>query len=77
MSTGVTASAQWTRLGVHSREIADHDLRELFAGEPDHGARYAGQVGDLYIDYSKHWLNADTLRLVERMADAVDPPSAI
>ncbi|GAA4941037.1 hypothetical protein GCM10023238_03440 [Streptomyces heliomycini] len=48
------------------------DLRELFAADPGRGSGYTLRVGDLYVDYSKHLINDETLRLLRELAAATD-----
>ncbi|ANS64460.1 glucose-6-phosphate isomerase [Streptomyces lincolnensis] len=47
-------------------------LRELFAADPGRGTGYTLRVGDLHIDYSKHLVTDDTLRLLRELAAATD-----
>ncbi|MER5600605.1 glucose-6-phosphate isomerase, partial [Streptomyces sp. NPDC002265] len=61
---------EWTALAKHREELADTGLRELFAGDPGRGSGYTLQVGDLYIDYSKHLVTDETLRLLRELAAA-------
>ncbi|KXF50382.1 glucose-6-phosphate isomerase [Rhodococcus sp. SC4] len=77
MTNDVTQTVAWKQLEVHRRECADLDLRQLFARDPRRGELYAAQVGDLFIDYSKHWLTGETLNLFEQLATEVDLSAAI
>ncbi|MCI3243969.1 glucose-6-phosphate isomerase [Streptomyces spinosisporus] len=63
---------EWTALAEHREELADTHLRELFAADPGRGTGYTLQVGDLYIDYSKHLVTDETLRLLRELAAATD-----
>ena len=45
-------------------------VRALFADAPDRGAAYTLRVGDLHIDYSKHLVTDETLRLLRDLAGA-------
>jgi glucose-6-phosphate isomerase len=63
---------QWRALRQHHRELGEPPLRELFATDPDRGRRYALEVGDLYIDYSRHLITDETLRLLFELAEARD-----
>ncbi len=71
MVTEVTKTAAWTALQRHHEQIRDTHLREFFDADPERGRELAVTVGDLYIDYSKHRLNRETLRLLTGLATAV------
>ncbi|MEV0400914.1 glucose-6-phosphate isomerase [Actinoallomurus sp. NPDC050550] len=66
----VDQTEQWRALRQHRRELGEAPLRELFAADPDRGRRYAMEVGDLYIDYSRHLITDETLRLLRELAEA-------
>jgi glucose-6-phosphate isomerase len=68
----ITASPQWTALTNHYEKVKDLHLRELFAGDPDRGRRMTVQAVDLYLDYSKHRVTAETLELLIALVEAVD-----
>ncbi|MFF8429369.1 glucose-6-phosphate isomerase [Streptomyces sp. NPDC016566] len=70
--TRLNQTPEWTALTKHREELADTHLRELFAADPERGAGYTLQVGDLYIDYSKHLVTDETLRLLRELAAATD-----
>ncbi|NGO68407.1 glucose-6-phosphate isomerase [Streptomyces boncukensis] len=61
---------EWQALAKHREELGDTHLRTLFAEDPDRGRRYALRVGDLYLDYSKHLVTDETLRLLRELARA-------
>src|SRR5262245_14638315 len=58
----------WRVLRDHHSQIASLHLRDLFAAEPDRGARLAAEAAGLYVDYSKHRITAETLRLLFELA---------
>ncbi|MFL6051822.1 MAG: glucose-6-phosphate isomerase [Actinoallomurus sp.] len=62
----------WRALRQHHRELGEPPLRELFATDPDRGRRYTLEVGDLYIDYSRHLITDETLSLLFDLAEARD-----
>jgi glucose-6-phosphate isomerase len=68
----ITATPQWTALTNHYEKMKDLHLRELFAGDPDRGRRMTVQAVDLYLDYSKHRVTAETLELLIALVEAVD-----
>ena len=72
MSADTAVGAAWNALRRHHDQIADKNLRELFAADPDRGRRLTLTVGDLYIDYSKHRVDTETLALLIDLARAAD-----
>ncbi|CAL9404285.1 glucose-6-phosphate isomerase [Streptomyces sp. enrichment culture] len=63
---------EWTALAKHREELGEVRLRELFEAHPDRGTGYTLRVGDLYVDYSKHLVTDETLRLLRELAAATD-----
>ncbi|MET7763784.1 glucose-6-phosphate isomerase [Streptomyces sp. NPDC005393] len=61
---------EWHALAEHRKELGDAHLRELFANDPERGRRLTVQVGDLHVDYSKHLVTDETLRLLRELAAA-------
>ena len=70
--TRLNQTPEWTALAKHREELADTHLRELFAADPERGTGYTLRVGDLHIDYSKHLVTGETLRLLRELAAATD-----
>jgi glucose-6-phosphate isomerase len=70
VSSDITASVEWKNLQRHHEEIATTQLREIFAADPGRGTELTVTVGDLYIDYSKHRVTRETLRLLVDLAHA-------
>ncbi|MFF4271474.1 glucose-6-phosphate isomerase [Streptomyces sp. NPDC001536] len=70
--TRLNQTPEWTALAKHREELGEVRLRELFAADPDRGAGYTLQVGDLHVDYSKHLVTDETLRLLRELAAATD-----
>ncbi|WP_280438441.1 glucose-6-phosphate isomerase [Nocardia carnea] len=69
MSVDITASAAWRKLLDHHEAIAALRLRDLFAEDPARGRDLRVTAGDLLIDYSKHRITRQTLRLLVELAD--------
>ncbi|MDH6227531.1 glucose-6-phosphate isomerase [Streptomyces sp. MJP52] len=63
---------EWNALAKHREALGEVRLRELFDAEPDRGSAYTLRVGDLHIDYSKHLVTDETLRLLRDLAAARD-----
>ncbi|WP_405819282.1 glucose-6-phosphate isomerase [Streptomyces sp. NBC_00838] len=61
---------QWSALAEHREQLGETTLRELFAEDPARGTGYTLQVGDLYLDYSKHLVTDETLTRLRELAAA-------
>ena len=79
MSTPVaTATAPLTQLGawkaleVHQKSIASQSFRDLFAKDPNRGTRFAVEAEGVYLDYSKHRITDETLKLLLQLAEESD-----
>lgn len=68
----ITATAAWDALRSHHEQIGATHLRQLFEEDPDRGRELVTSVGDLYIDYSKHRITRETLRLLIDLARAAN-----
>ena len=64
----IVATPAWSALQQHHDEIAEKHIRELFDEDPGRGTELALTVGDLYIDYSKHRVTRETLKLLVDLA---------
>ncbi len=64
----IAASAEWAALAAHHEHVAEVHLRELFARDPGRGMRMVACAGDLLLDYSKHRVTEDTMRLLFALA---------
>ena len=64
----LTQSPAWTALAGHQREVAAHELRELFAADPMRFQRYSIEAAGLFLDYSKNRIVERTLPLLVSLA---------
>ncbi|MGV0554907.1 glucose-6-phosphate isomerase, partial [Mycobacterium kansasii] len=64
----ITATPAWDALRRHHERIGATHLRQFFDEDPDRGRELTVSVGDLYIDYSKHRITRETLRLLVDLA---------
>ncbi|WP_374024651.1 glucose-6-phosphate isomerase [Mycobacterium sp. HNNTM2301] len=64
----ITATPAWDALRRHHEQIGAKHLRQFFEEDPDRGRELTLSVGDLYIDYSKHRITRETLRLLIDLA---------
>ncbi len=74
MATPLTARPEWRALEAHHRQIGGAHLRDLFAADPGRGERMAAEAAGLYLDYSKHRVTDETLRLLVALAEACGLP---
>jgi glucose-6-phosphate isomerase len=61
--------AAWKALEQHHAEIGARHLRELFAEDPGRGERLTAEAAGLYLDYSKHRVTDETMRLLLQLAE--------
>jgi glucose-6-phosphate isomerase len=59
----------WAELQRHHGEIEGRHLRELFAEDPGRGERLTAEGAGLFLDYSKHRITDDTLKLLFALAE--------
>jgi len=67
-STHLEQQPAYRALHAHHREVAGLHLRDLFAGDPGRGTRLTAEAAGLFLDYSKHRVTDETLRLLVQLA---------
>ena len=65
----LTDRPAWKALETHHQKIRDLHLRQIFADDPGRGTRLTADGAGLYLDYSKHRVTDETLRLLLRLAE--------
>jgi glucose-6-phosphate isomerase len=71
MTTGIaplTERPAWRALQAHYEKVRGLHLRSLFAEDPGRGERLAAEAEGIYLDYSKHRVTDETLRLLVQLA---------
>jgi glucose-6-phosphate isomerase len=68
-SAPLTARRTWQALAAHDEQIRELHLRQLFADDPTRGERLTAEAVGLYLDYSKHRITDETLRLLLQLAE--------
>ncbi|MFZ3593877.1 glucose-6-phosphate isomerase [Streptomyces sp. BH104] len=68
----LTQTPEWQALVKHRQQLGDVGLRDLFEADPARGSDWTLRVGDLHVDYSKHLVTEETLRLLRELAAATD-----
>jgi glucose-6-phosphate isomerase len=70
-------SPAWQALAAHQKKIAATTLADLFAAEPSRAEAFTIETGELLVDYSKHRVDAETMRLLAGLAAQAQVPQWI
>ena len=68
-TTALTQRPAWKALETHFAQIRNRHLRQLFADDPRRGERLTVEAVGIYLDYSKHRITDETLRLLLQLAE--------
>ncbi len=72
MTSALKSSQPWKQLSQHHATIERIHLRELFKADPQRGQRLTLEAVDLYLDYSKNRITAETVDLLIGLAQSCD-----
>src|ERR1700683_4723288 len=67
--TPLTKRKAWKALTAHYKKISKIHLRRLFADDPERGERLTLEAAGIFLDYSKHRINDQTIKLLLQLAD--------
>jgi glucose-6-phosphate isomerase len=67
-TASLRGAAVWKALQEHAAEVRDLHLRELFADDSARGERLTLEAEGIYLDYSKHRITDETVRLLVELA---------
>jgi len=59
----------WKDLGTHCKKIEGVHLKQLFADDPNRGARLTLEALGILLDYSKNRISDETVKLLIRLAE--------
>lgn len=68
MSVPLNRWSVWQDLQQHRQSWDGVTLRQLFREDPQRAQRFSAEACGLYLDYSKHLINSETLRLLMALA---------
>ncbi len=71
----LTELPAWQALTQHCQTMREVHLRRLFADDPRRGERFALEAAGLYLDYSKHRITDETVRLLLQLAEQCALPA--
>ncbi|XCI74558.1 MAG: glucose-6-phosphate isomerase [Flavobacteriales bacterium] len=72
-----TKTTAWKKLQKHYDEIQKISLKVLFEEKPDRFKNFSIRLGDIFLDYSKNWINTKTRDLLIELTQACELPDAI
>lgn len=52
----------------HYETIKDEHMRSMFDSDPERASKFTLQLEDIFVDYSKHRINTDTMQLLLQLA---------
>src|SRR5580704_17608983 len=67
--TPLTKRKAWKALGAHYKTISKIHLRKHFADDPKRGERLTLEAAGICLDYSKHCMHDQTIKLLLQLAD--------
>ena len=73
----VNQTAQWNALEEHWGLMSRVQMRDLFEQDPARAEQLSLRAADIFVDYSKNLVTAETLALLMDLAEAVDLPGWI
>jgi glucose-6-phosphate isomerase len=73
----LTDRPAWKALVAHHARVKDVHLRTLFADDAGRGERLTAEAACLFVDYSKHRVTDETVRLLLALAGGIDPRGRI
>ena len=73
----LTRSPAWRALAAHQKGIAGTTLAGLFAADPSRRDAFTIESGEILLDYSKHRVDAETMRLLDSLAAQARVPQWI
>jgi glucose-6-phosphate isomerase len=59
----------WQALEAHAAKLSSTHLRQLFADDPTRGERLTAEAAGIFLDYSKHRVTDETLKLFGELAE--------
>lgn len=77
MTDALTRLPAWQALRDHHRTCANLNLRELFTEDPARFGRFSLRRPGILLDYSKHLVTIDTMRLLAELARQRELPAWI
>ena len=74
---GIETGAAWRELRTHYEQVADLQLTQIFADDPQRAKEFSLEFQGLFLDYSKNRITRESLDFLMNLADEVQLPAAI
>jgi len=75
--SSLTSSPEWQALAAHKTALADQSIADFFADNPDRFDDFSLEAAGLLLDFSKNGVTAETLELLDALAQAAGLEQAI
>jgi glucose-6-phosphate isomerase len=72
-----TKTAAWKKLTTHFAQIKEKTISDHFRENPQRGEEFTLNYLGLHLDYSKHRINRETVKLLVELAKEMELPQAI
>src|SRR5580658_10927711 len=69
MTTPLKQLPAWQALEANAAALSQTHLRDLFAEDPTRGERLNSEAAGIFLDYSKHRITDETLKLFGQLAE--------
>ncbi|NOU00112.1 MAG: glucose-6-phosphate isomerase [Gallionella sp.] len=73
----LTQSAAWQALNAHYAIVKTQHMRQIFQDDPERAGKFSLQFDDLFFDFSKNRINAETIQLLVALAEQAGLPAYI
>lgn len=73
----LTQSAAWQALNAHYAIVKTQHMRQMFQNDPERAGKFSLQLDDLFFDFSKNRINAETIQLLVALAEQAGLPAYI
>ena len=74
---GIETGAAWRELLAHYEQVAELQLTQIFADDPQRAKEFSLEFQGLFLDYSKNRITRESLDFLMNLADEVQLPAAI
>ena len=74
---GIETGSAWRELRSHYEQVAELQLTQIFADDPQRAKEFSLEFQGLFLDYSKNRITRESLDFLMKLADEAQLPAAI